>query len=137
MDCGIVELPWNRLTTLKRAFRLAAEDIEVQCKAEKAEKCDSLHILVALARLMEKPNPNLEEFDKLGCKLDDAKTVGKEWVKGNFAQAKNLLQDLLRQAALDDVTKESAGHICRSHSVTYYRGTATLTTTPSGLALGG
>jgi hypothetical protein len=37
-DNGEVERPWSRLDRLKRAFKLAGEDIEDSCKAEKAEK---------------------------------------------------------------------------------------------------
>jgi hypothetical protein len=47
--------PWSRLNCLKGAFQKAADDIEKEHKLIKAKSEDSLPILIAVARLMDKP----------------------------------------------------------------------------------
>ena len=78
-DRGKVERPWARLGRLKRAFSLAAEDIAEKHKHDTADKQDSLPILVALARLIDHHNPKVEDFNRLGNKLENAKLIGDEW----------------------------------------------------------
>ena len=86
-DRGKVERPWARLAQLKKAFSLAAGDIEEAHKHAAATKQDALPLLIALARLMDH-NPNPEDFTRLGKKHEGAKRIGEDWQAGRYASAK-------------------------------------------------
>jgi hypothetical protein len=100
--------PWSRLSCLKRAFKQAADDIEKEHKSSKAKAEDSLPILIALARLMDKPYLDANGLKTLGEKLDIAKCIGEDWSNGKYSSAKIKLQEAMRQATLDDINKELA-----------------------------
>ena len=88
-DRGKVERPWARLGQLERAFSLAAEDIAEAHKYDTATKQDTLLVLIALARLMDHHNPRIEDFTRLGKKLEGAKLIGEECQAGGYASAEN------------------------------------------------
>jgi hypothetical protein len=102
------ERPWTRLDCLKNAFKKAATDIEAEHKTNKAKAEDSLPILIAVAHLMDKPIPDVDNFRKLGMKLDRAKVIGEEWLEGKYSSAEIKLQEAMRQATLEDINKEIA-----------------------------
>ena len=87
-DRGKVERPWTRLAQLKKTFSLAAEDIAEAHMYDTANKQDRLPILISLARLMDHHNPRIEDFTRLGKKLENAKLIGEEWQAGSYASAK-------------------------------------------------
>jgi hypothetical protein len=101
-----IERPWSSLDNLKKTFKEAAKEIEKENKDEKPQAEDALPILIALARLMDKDVPDHANFNKLGEKLASAKTIGEEWLGGNYSSAKIKLQEAMRQATLEDINKE-------------------------------
>ena len=48
----------------------------------------------------------MEDFNRIGKKLEVAQIIGDEWQDGKYASAKEKLQDAIRKAALDDIQKE-------------------------------